>query len=137
MTRKKPLTPKQKAVCARLKKLWTERSKQLGLTQEDAAAALKMQQSGFSHYLNGYTAIGFEAMFRVAQLLRVHPYDIDPDFAQLLPPDLRLAVDGMLVNASPQVAKAYGMLRTSALQLHDALGNVADHSNLRPPPISE
>lgn len=96
-TRKRQLSKSELAVCRRLRALWTERKDELGLTQDNAAAALGITQGAVSHYLNALNAVGFEAMFQWAQLLRVHPYEIDPTFRERLPTDLRRAVDHMLV----------------------------------------
>lgn len=120
--RKRQLTPQQAAVCARLKQLWEERADRLKITQEDAAEALQMSQGAVSHYLNGRNAIGFEAMFRWAQLLRVHPYEIEPEFRQRLPVDLRAAVDTMKVDGHRQQLGNYQTHRAEPMVLHDAYG---------------
>lgn len=96
-SRKREISAEERAVCARLKALWEARASPLGLTQESAAAALGISQGAVSHYLNARNAIGFEAMFRWAQMLRIHPYDIDPRFASKLPDDLRRAVESMSI----------------------------------------
>lgn len=101
MSSKKPLTPHQQAVARRLKALWESKKEALGLKQDTVAEFLGYgSQGAVSHYLNGYNAIGFEAMFRWADLLRVHPYEIDDHFRFRLPHDLRLAVDAMVPDTS-------------------------------------
>lgn len=118
-TKKREITAQEKAICARLKDLWDQRAAALGLTQENAAVALGISQGGVSHYLNGRNAIGFEAMFRWAQMLRVHPYDIDPDFRDRLPADLRTAVDSMHIAAPASMASAHRESRRGAFHVHE------------------
>lgn len=101
--KKKDLTAYQLAVAAKLRSIWDAKQKSLGLTQDTVAQFLGFTtQGGVSHYLNGRTAIGFEAMFRWADLLRVHPYEIDEFFRSRLPHDLRVAVDAMVPDRSDQ-----------------------------------
>ena len=118
-SKKKPLAPDELQVCRRLKALWDQNSEALGLTQEIVAEKLEISQGGVSHYLNGRNAVGFEAIFWWAQLLKVHPYQIDPHFGQRLPDDLRMAVDNMLVGGSPVAREAYRSIVAAALKLHE------------------
>lgn len=117
-SRKRPLNAAEIAVSARLKQIWDERAEALGLTQETAAVALEISQGAVSHYLNKRNAVGFEALFRWADLLRVHPYEIDPTFRDRLPGDLRAAVDEMVVHpARPPLVDAH--LHAAPLQVHE------------------
>lgn len=121
--KKKPLTPREREICQRLKAIWDLKHDELGLTQDAVAGVLEISQGGVGHYLNGRNAIGFEAMFWWAQLLQVHPYEIDPNFAEQLPDDLRLAVDNMMVGGSHTAREAYRAIAKSALALHEATPN--------------
>lgn len=119
-TKKKPLTPAQKLVAGRLKAAWNARKEVLLLKQDVAAEALGITQGALGHYLNGVNAVGFEALFRLADLLRVHPYEIDPTFRDQLPGDLRKAVDAMVVTLpEPLQPFSYPVSRSVSFPLHE------------------
>lgn len=89
----KPLTPEQAAICQRLRQLWDARKDQLGLTQESVANAMKRRdasdgitQGAIGHFLTGRKAVPIDRIFWFAELLRVHPLDIDPNLKDRLPP---------------------------------------------------
>lgn len=122
--RKRPLTPDQVAVCERLRDIWIAKQDVLKLSQSEAAARLGMNQSGFSHYISCRNAIGFEMMFKLADLLEVHPYDIDPDFRDKLPSDsLRRAMDWLAENQKRDLCGVPYMppvRKVPDLRLHEA-----------------
>ena len=120
-SRKRKLTPEQLEVCSRLKALFNTRGARLGYTQETAAEALGISQGAVSHYLNKRSAVGFEAMFRWAELLQVHPYEIDPKFGETLPASLRAAVDNMVVEQPFYAAHAL-IPQVNALTTHEDKG---------------
>lgn len=119
-SRKRPLTPEEKAVCDRLNELWEERKEKIPVTQDKLGEALGITQGAVGHYLHGRNAIGFEAMFRWAQLLRVHPYEIDPNFRNKLPPDLRTAVDAMdVLGLGPGAAYLPKQTSSTVVHIHE------------------
>lgn len=66
-----------------LRTLWDGRAGALGLTQEAAGAALGINQSATSQYLNSKIPIGLEACIKWAALLRCDPAEIRPEFTTL------------------------------------------------------
>lgn len=92
-SRKRPLSPEQLEVCARLKTIWVSRRKALNLTQEFVAEKIGgITQGAVSHFLTGRNALTFEATLWFADLLRVHPFDIDPHLVDHLPPAVQQAI---------------------------------------------
>ena len=81
LNEKRPLTERERQAAANLRQIW-ERQKVGGrkLVQKEAAAAMDVQQSMISHYLNGITPLGTEAIMKWAMYLRVRPTDIDAEF---------------------------------------------------------
>ena len=71
---------------ARLKKLWEVKRMELGLTQEDISHLCGWHgQSAFGQYLHARVPLNIEAVLRLARVLRVHPVEIMPEIAELLP----------------------------------------------------
>lgn len=75
------VTPADKQAAARLKAIWDERRRDLGLTQETAGAKMGMNQSAVSQYLNGRIPIGLEALIKWSDLLGCDPKEIRSDIA--------------------------------------------------------
>ncbi|MFZ2982005.1 MAG: helix-turn-helix transcriptional regulator [Sphingobium sp.] len=83
--KRKPLSDDDLAAAQALRKLWDERKKRLKLTQEGAAERLGFTTQGaVSHYLNGYTPLNTDAVFKFAALLEVPPSSIRPDIDDLI-----------------------------------------------------
>lgn len=80
--KKKELSPAGKEECAALKSIFMEKRKELGLTQEKAAAALGMNQGSFSHYLNGRNLINTPFAVQVSRLLGVPVESFSPRIAK-------------------------------------------------------
>ena len=78
--KKKPLTPKEKAVCANLNRIWQRKKSSLGLTQGAAGAALGMSQGGFSHLLAGRNKVRTDHIPVLAEMLDCRESEIDPDW---------------------------------------------------------
>lgn len=88
--KRKPLSPADAAAAANLRRIWDEKKKGLGLTQEKAAAALGFNtQAAVSHYLSGYTPLNTDAVLKFAALLKVQPSQIREDIVELLGPASR------------------------------------------------
>jgi len=77
------MTPADEAAGSALRALWDARASRLGLTQETAGAALGMNQSATSQYLNSKIPIGLEACIKWAALLQCDPGEIRPEFEPL------------------------------------------------------
>lgn len=82
--KKKDLSDIAQQECAALKAIFMAKRKELGLTQEKAAAALGMNQGSFSHYLNGRNALNTPFAVQVSQLLQVPVESFSPRIAKLI-----------------------------------------------------
>ena len=76
-----------------LKRIWTEKRKELGFTQEQAAEFMNVSQSTISQYLRGAAALGLEATLRFAYFLGVDPRDIRPDLPEWVVTSKSLKLD--------------------------------------------
>lgn len=79
--KKKPLTPEQIADANRLKAIFENKKKVLGLSQETLAEQMGMGQSGVAQLLNGSNAIGPAHAARLAKILGVSVEDFSPSIA--------------------------------------------------------
>ncbi|WP_147198560.1 LexA family transcriptional regulator [Pantoea sp. CCBC3-3-1] len=79
--KKKPLTPEQIADANRLKAIFENKKKVLGLSQETLAERMGMGQSGVAQLLNGSNAIGPAHAARLAKILGVSVEDFSPSIA--------------------------------------------------------
>lgn len=62
-----------------LRKFWSAKKANEGITQNQAAKALGWTQSGFSHYISNITELNSRAVFKLANFLNVSPVKIDPN----------------------------------------------------------
>jgi len=62
-----------------LRKFWSAKKADEGITQNQAAKALGWTQSGFSHYISNITELNSRAVMKLANFLKVAPTKIDPD----------------------------------------------------------
>ncbi len=77
-----PLSPEQLADAARLKAVYMEKKRELGLTQESLASACGWESQGsVSQYLNGKIPLNVEAAVKFAKALRVSVSDFSPRLA--------------------------------------------------------
>lgn len=84
MKRSRVLSEKEQVWQQNLAKIWFAKKKELGLTQESAAAKAGWKtQSAFSQFLNGGVALNIEAIIKIASALEVHPAEIAPELASL------------------------------------------------------
>lgn len=101
--KRKPLSQADQAAAANLRRLWDEKKKDLGLTQEKAAGTLGFgTQAAVSHYLSGYTPLNTDAVLKFAALLKVQPSQIRADIGDLLAPASRPA-DAIRVTGANKV----------------------------------
>ncbi|MGP4130091.1 LexA family transcriptional regulator [Pantoea tagorei] len=91
--KKKPLTPEQIADAKRLKAIFDNKKKELGLSQETLAEQIGMGQSGVAQLLNGSNAIGPSHAAKLAKILRVSVEDFSPSIAQEIK-DMYASLDG-------------------------------------------
>lgn len=80
--RKKPLSHEHKVECDKLKKLFEENKKQLGISQKTLAIALGCNQSSVSHYLNGVNPLNANAAAIFAKELKITVNDFSPRLAK-------------------------------------------------------
>ena len=74
------ITPADQRAADNLKRLWKERKKALGLTQEKVAQAFGDKTQGLiSQYITGRIALGAVATLRFARVLKCSPQEIRPD----------------------------------------------------------
>lgn len=84
MKKSRVLSEKEQVWQQNLAKIWFAKKKELGLTQESAAAKAGWKtQSAFSQFLNGGVALNIEAIIKIASALEVHPAEIAPELASL------------------------------------------------------
>ncbi|MEZ0582472.1 LexA family protein [Erwinia sp. STN24] len=79
--KKKPLTPEQLADANRLKAIFENKKKVLGLSQETLAERMGMGQSGIAQLLNGSNAIGPAHAAKLAKILGVSVEEFSPSIA--------------------------------------------------------
>lgn len=91
--KKKPLTPEQIADAKRLKAIFDNKKRELGLSQETLAEQIGMGQSGVAQLLNGSNAIGPSHAAKLAKILRVSVEDFSPSIAQEIK-DMYASLDG-------------------------------------------
>ena len=56
------------------------------MTQAEASQALGWTHSVLGQYLTGHVACGHEAIFKIAELLKVTPFDLDPELRGVFTP---------------------------------------------------
>lgn len=73
------ITQKDRLHARNLNKLWKIKSKELQVTQLDAAKHFGVTQSAISQYLNCIVALNTDAILKFADFLKVPPQEIAPD----------------------------------------------------------
>ncbi|WP_444904202.1 helix-turn-helix domain-containing protein [Microbulbifer sp. CnH-101-E] len=80
--KRRPLTAHEQTCIERLRNIWDEKKKELGLTQEKAAALIGWSSQGsVAQYLTGRIPLNTDAILRFSKLLQVEPWEIDPNHA--------------------------------------------------------
>jgi transcriptional regulator with XRE-family HTH domain len=86
MTKRRELTQQELDAAARLQQIWNARKKELGLTQEKVAQMCEWSnQSAFGAYLLARVPLNTDAVLRLAKVFKIHPTEIMPELAALLP----------------------------------------------------
>lgn len=78
-----PLTAEQKEDAARLRKIYFQKRKELGITQESLAEACDWESQGsVSQYINGKIPLNLDAAIKFSQQLKVKIEDFSPQIAE-------------------------------------------------------
>ena len=81
--KRRALTEFERMASLRLKNEWNARKKELGLTQESAAALMGFTTQGaLGHYLNGYAALNLQALVRICGVIGANPVDVYPEIVE-------------------------------------------------------
>jgi transcriptional regulator with XRE-family HTH domain len=84
--KKRPLNPIELAAQDRFKSIWEQKKRELRLTQEAVALACGWSgQTAFTQFLCGNTPLNTEAVLKLSKALQIHPTEIMPEIADLLP----------------------------------------------------
>ena len=95
------LTERQQNTVKNLRFHWQRYKTETKTTQAEASKELGWSHSVLGQYVNGHVACGPTAIFKIAELIGVTPYDIDPELrGEFTPPaedlhDLRTALSKM------------------------------------------
>jgi len=96
--KKRKLSPTELAECNALKRVYTQKKRELGLTQDKVAEALGMTQAGVSMYLNGLNALNVMVAAKFSSLLKEPVSTFSPRIAGLIE---RLSVISVTTDATP------------------------------------
>lgn len=77
---KRELTAYEKQMADRLKDIWDEKRKQLGITQESVAADYEISQGAVGHYLNKRNPLNMKSIFMFARALKIDVSEIDFEY---------------------------------------------------------
>jgi transcriptional regulator with XRE-family HTH domain len=93
MTRKRELSNAEIEAAQNLKKIWNEKRKVLKISQEEMAFKCGWSgQSAFSQYLHSRIPLNTDAVLKIAKILEVHPTEIMPEIAALMPTSQKIEV---------------------------------------------
>lgn len=81
MTKKRKLSEAELTECAKLKEIFDNKKKELGLTQTILADKFKMTQPAIGHYLNGTNALHLQIAAQFAEILKVSIFEFSPRLA--------------------------------------------------------
>lgn len=84
-TKRRELTPQEKANANRLMAIFQCRKKDFGLTQTKLGEMVGMTQSGVGQYLNGELPLNLPALIVFAMALECQIQDIDPECPHQIP----------------------------------------------------
>lgn len=95
MSERRSISPRWQVAQRNLWRIWNEKKKALGLTQEKAGDKMEaITQGAVGQYLRGVISLNERKVLEFAKLLDVHPTEIDPSF-NLLPTESRLPANGL------------------------------------------
>lgn len=82
-TKRRDLTAREKAAQQNLFRIWSEKKRGLGLTQDSAADKMGFKTQGaVNQYLNGRIPLNTDTVIKFAAILEVAPKEIDKEFGQ-------------------------------------------------------
>jgi hypothetical protein len=87
-TKRRELTAAELDAAKALQQIWNTKKDELHLTQGKVAQICGWSnESAFGAYLHARVPLNVEAVLRLSKILRVHPTEIMPEIAALLPSD--------------------------------------------------
>lgn len=85
-TKRRELTAAELDAAKKLQHIWNTKKDELHLTQGKVAQTCGWSnESAFGAYLHARVPLNTEAVLRLAKILKVHPTEIMPEIAELLP----------------------------------------------------
>ena len=85
-TKRRELTASELDAAKKLQHIWNTKKEALNLTQGKVAQTCGWSnESAFGAYLHARVPLNTEAVLRLAKILKVHPTEIMPEIAELLP----------------------------------------------------
>ena len=85
-TKRRELTAAELDAAKALQQIWSAKKDELHLTQGRVAQICGWSnESAFGAYLHARVPLNTEAVLRLAKILKVHPIEIMPEIAELLP----------------------------------------------------
>lgn len=103
MKKERIFTQAETEAAERLKKIWESKKRELSLTQEKVAQLCDWgNQSAFGAYLHARVQLNTESVLKLAKVLQVHPTEIMPEIAALLPNNQSINTDNTDVTAQAQ-----------------------------------
>lgn len=109
----------QKQIVQNFKRIWSQKQKELQITQVQASKKLGFTQGAFSQYLNGITELNAPAIVKIADFLQIPPTDIDPDILDNLPDIIRYPINFCISNANSKLAgHSYVMMQIERMLIH-------------------
>lgn len=79
---RRELTNTEKTTSARLRRIWNQKARTLGLTQAKATKQFNVSQPLIAQYLSGYLVLNERFTLKFAKLLDVDPCEINPEFKE-------------------------------------------------------
>lgn len=118
-TKRRELTAAELEAAKALQQIWNTKKDELHLTQGKVAQFCGWSnESAFGAYLHARVPLNVEAVLRLSKILRVHPTEIMPEIADLLPTDN--PVEEPLVFEKEDLELLRVMNRVTAKQKNDA-----------------
>lgn len=84
MVKKRELTATELTECAKLKEIFNNKKKELGVTQAGLAEKFRISQPAVGHYLNGFNALNLQIAVKFAEALQVAVLEFSPRLAKEL-----------------------------------------------------
>ena len=109
--KRRPLTSAEAAAAVNLRRIWDDKKKALGLSQQRAADEMGWTQGAVYQYLNAVIPLNLEATLKFSGVLHVSATEIDPSIAERFP-HVRLGTEktdgGIPAGASDAISALIG-----------------------------